>query len=65
MNAMIPYDIHGDFEIFQIACVIAASAIQLYLAPEGMRTGSSEPNPPQFRQQVRTGDDFDHSRGSG
>ena len=26
MNAMIPCDIHGDFEIFQIACVIAASA---------------------------------------
>ena len=25
-RATIPCDIHGDFEIFQIACVIAASA---------------------------------------
>ena len=26
MNAMNPCDIRGDFEVFQIACVIAASA---------------------------------------
>ena len=26
MNAMIPCDIRGDFEVFQIACVIAACA---------------------------------------
>ncbi|MBM4224548.1 MAG: hypothetical protein FJ167_07095 [Gammaproteobacteria bacterium] len=40
-RATIPCDIHGDFEIFQIACVIAASACSIAVSTSNQIPQSS------------------------